>query len=203
MATNLLAPNGLSVARSVFGGAATFQANQYAIKNGYGTAIGKGDLVKLLGTPSQGFIGIATTSETAVLGVFAGVLPYYDTNLQGISHGLNGSYPTAASPPAGVNIGALVYVDPGITFIGQTQGTFAQSWVGQNINFLTGTNGAPNISGTSTLQLDSASIATTATLPFQIVGPAGVTGGPQDPANTNAWIEVRLNISSLLSSTGI
>jgi hypothetical protein len=68
---------------------------------------------------------------------------------------------------------------------------------------LTGTNGAPNIAGVSTLALDFSTLATTATLPFRVVGNYGVTGGPQDPGNNNPWIEVRINTSEVLSATGI
>jgi hypothetical protein len=202
MATNLLAPIGLSFSRSFISGANTFQANPFLIKSGYASSIGKGDLVKTLTGGSQGYIGLATTSETAILGVFIGVLPYYDQTAMQTMHGLNGSYPSTANPSA--DIPALVVSDPFATFIAQVSGgPYLPSWRGQNINFLTGTNGAPNSAGSSTLALDGSTVATTATLPFRIVGTVGVTGGPQDPANTNPWIEVRLNIAEALSATGI
>jgi hypothetical protein len=51
--------------------------------------------------------------------------------------------------------------------------------------------------------VDATTINTTATLPFRILGVAGVSGGPQDPANTNPVIEVRLNTSEQLNATGI
>jgi hypothetical protein len=43
------------------------------------------------------------------------------------------------------------------------------------------------------LVLDAASINVTAALPLRIMGLAGVPGGPQDPANTNPWVLVRIN----------
>ena len=202
MATNLLAPTGLIYSRNALGAAPTFQANRFRIKSGYGTAIGVGDLVKTGTSTNQGYVVLATTSETQVLGVFVGVEPYYDSTAQQTMHGLNGSWPTSANPSA--DVWALVINDPFAVFRVQVSaGTWAESWRGQNINFTSGSNGAPNSSGISTLSVDSTTIATTNTLPFRIIGPVGVTGGPQDPANTNPWIEVRLNIAEALNATGI
>ena len=202
MATNLLAPNGLSFSRNTLSGANTFQANQFYIKQTYATAIGIGDQVKTGTSALQGYVVLGATGDSTTLGVFAGVLPYYDTNLQGISHGLVGAWPTTASPNG--DVACLVVNDPFAEFIAQVSGgPWAASWRGQNINFLTGTNGVPNISGRSTLALDASTIATTNTLPWRITGLAGVSGGPQDPANTNPWITVRLNNSEALAATGI
>lgn len=202
MATNLLAPTGLVYSRNALGAAPTFQANRFRIKSSYDTAIGVGDLVKTGTSTNQGYVVLATTSETQVLGVFVGVEPYYDSTAQQTMHGLNGSWPTSANPSA--DVWALVINDPFAVFRVQVSaGTWAESWRGQNINFTSGSNGAPNSSGISTLSVDSTTIATTNTLPLRIIGPVGVTGGPQDPANTNPWIEVRLNIAEALNATGI
>jgi hypothetical protein len=202
MATNLLAPSGLSFSRNVISGANTYQGNQFTIKAGYATAIGKGDIVKIGTGGSQGYVVLGAFDDANILGVFSDVLPYYDSSAQQYMHGLNGSWPTTANPAA--DVGCLVYSDPFSEFIVQVSGgPFVQSWIGNNINFLTGTNGAPNAAGNSTLVLDGSSVATTATFPFRITGLAGVTGGPNDPANTNPWITVRFNTSSVLNATGI
>ena len=66
-----------------------------------------------------------------------------------------------------------------------------------------GTNGAPNASGISSLYLDGTTIAETATLPFRIMGVTGISGGPQDPANTNPTILVCMNTSENLNSQGV
>lgn len=204
MATNLLAPTGLVFSRNFISGANTYQANRFKIKAGYATAIGLGDLVKTGTSTYQGYIVPATTLETQVLGVFAGIEPYYDSTAQQTMHGLNGSWPTTANPSA--DVWALVISDPFAVFRAQlvnaTTG-WVEAWRGQNINFASGTNGAPNAAGISTLSLDYGTLNTTATLPFRIIGPVGVTGGPQDPANVNPWIEVRLNIAEALNATGI
>ena len=82
-------------------------------------------------------------------------------------------------------------------------GVYDQSWRGKNIGFVDASNGAPNFAGQSTLVLDYSSLATTATLPFRVLGVAGLPGGPQDPANTYPWIIVKMNTAEVLNPTGI
>jgi hypothetical protein len=201
MATNLLQPNGLSYCRNRINGANTYQANQRAIKQGYGSSIGRGDLVKFGSGTNQGYMVLATLADTNTVGAFSAVLPYYDSTQQATSHGLNGSYQSTSNPSTDVQ--CLVGEDPFGTFIAQCSGgTFAQSWVGQTINFLTGTNGAPNSAGISTLALDSSTLGNP-NAPFKIVGVFGVSGGPQDPANVNPWLEVMLNTSSMLNPASV
>jgi hypothetical protein len=205
MGTNVFAPNGLTVGgtRQRAGGAASYQHTPGFILSGYSSKIGRGDLISFDSGNANGTIILTAHSDTVATGVFGAVYPYYDQTLQATAHGLNGSYPATANPVSGQNVPCWFIDDPFVTFIAQVSGgPFAQAWVGKNINFLTGTNGAPDISGQSTLALDGGSVATTNTLPFQIVGVVGVSGGPQDPANTNPWIEVRLNTATLLNTTG-
>ena len=197
MATNLFAPNGLSYSRNFLNGANTYQMNQRTIQNGYGSNIGMGDWVRL----TSGYVVLATTSDTTTLGVFAGVLGYYDTVQQAQAYGLNGSYNHSSSPSGDVQ--CLVGMDPWGTFIAQVSGiAFLQSWVGQNITILAGTNGAPNSAGRSTLALDASTVATTSTLPFQIVQEVlPPTGGRL--GNLNPWIEVRLNTAQVNTGAGV
>jgi hypothetical protein len=201
MATNPFVPNGLSVARSRAGGAATYQNNQCLIKAAYGSNIGRGDLIYKGTGALTGYAVLSALADTGAWGVFGAVYPYYDNTAQQTMHGLNGSYTSNANPST--DIQAWLIDDPFVTFVAQVQGgPWLVTWAGQNINFLAGTNGVPNITGQSTLALDATTIATTNTLPFQIIGTVGVTGGNQDPANINPWIEVRLNTASLLNPTG-
>ena len=201
--TNPYVPNGLTLsgARSRTGGAATFQNNSCTIKSGYASAIGRGDLINAGTGGNAGYAVLSLLADTQVWGVFGAVYPYYDATAQQTMHGLIGSYPTNANPLT--DITAWLTDDPGVTFIAQCNGgTFAQSWINQNINFLAGTNGVPNATGQSTLALDPTTIATTNTLPLRIVGVVGTVGGPQDPTALNPWLEVRLNTSIQLSQTG-
>lgn len=210
MATNNLAPTGFSFARNYISSAATFAQTQMVIANGYGTAIMVGDPVSIAANGTITAVSGTVTAPTNIAGIFAGVLPFYDTNLQAISHGLNGAYLPAAAPPSGVNIPCLVITDPFATFIAQLNNAgaagFSQAWSGFNATWIASSlnsNTAGN--GRSVAVLDGITNvpAVTAAFPFRIIGPAGVTGGPQDPANGNPWIEVRLNTAFALQPTGI
>jgi hypothetical protein len=197
MATNPLAPTGLSFARIFNSAAGNYATIQRTIVNGYGSILVPGEPVSI---NASGYVIQPTgslTSPTNLLGIFAGVLPYYDTNTQQTMHGLNGEYIIAAAPPTGSNISCQVIEDMFATFAvqtnSQTAGGFQQSWVGMNCTWAQANT--PNAAGKSTLLIDNVTnvIATTATYPFRIIGPWGVSGGPQDPANLNPWIEVRFN----------
>lgn len=219
MATNTAAPSGLVYSRNIFGGSPTFQTAINFIKNGYASNIGIGDLV-ITGTgANQGFVILSTGVESAQLGVFQGITSppqgafgqggavgdgVFDTNLQAINYGRNGAYVSTITPPATVNVGARVIVDPSAVFrVQMINGAWTESLRGQNINFTAGTNGVPNASGISVLSVDFNTVNTTNTLPFRIVGLAGVAGSAFDPSNTNPLIEVTLNTPEQLASTGI
>lgn len=205
MASNTLAANGLLWARNKIGAAPTSQSNIYYIRKGYvASNIGVGDLVKTGSGANQGYVVPSVLNDTSGLGVFIGVLPYYDLTYQQTMHGLNGSFQLSANPAA--DIPCAVISDPFATFRAQVSGgTYAQTWRGQNINWLTGTNAAPNAAGISTLTLDYATLGTSNTLPFRIEGVAGVPGGPRDPGSVNPWIEVSFNPNwiEMLQGTGI
>lgn len=204
MGTNTLAGNGLVFSRNLISAAPTFQANQRAIKNGYATKIGLGDLVKTgsAGGANQGYVELALQGDVAMLGVFAGGLQYYDSNLQQIV--FIPWWTGTATLPAGVDATCLVVSDPFAVFRVQLSGgPFTQSMVGRNINFTAGTNGAPNISGISVLTADATTISDDPALPLRIEGVVGFTGGPQDPTFTNPLIEVRLNSAEMLRGAGV
>lgn len=205
MAANVLQPYGLSYSRNKIGAAPTVQNQVFTIKSGYNAAIGFGDIVVIGTSGNQGYVTIAGDNPAAILGVFMGVLPYFDKTFQQTVHGgLMGSYQTTANPSG--DISCLVCTDPFAVFRAQVSGgPFAQTWVGNNINWVAGTNGTPGSNGLSVLVLDGASPATTNTFPFRVEGVVGVTGGPQDPANTNPWLEISFNpgIAQMLQSTGI
>jgi hypothetical protein len=200
MPANVLAPRGLQYSRNNFAAAPNYQGNFYNIKAAYGSSIAIGDVVKTGTGGDLGYVVIAAPSDTSILGVFGGVLPFYNPTIQQTFHGINGSWPasTAANGP----VPALVVSDPGAEFIAQVNGgVYDPSWRGKNITFAS--NGAPNFAGQSTLVLDYASLDTTNTLPFRILGVAGLPGGSQDPANTYPWIIVKMNTAEVLNPTGI
>lgn len=204
MATNVLAPNGLVWSRQKIGAAPTSQAQVYAIRKGFvANNIGLGDLVKTGTSTNQGYVIPSVFNDSTGLGVFAGVAPYFDLTLQGTSHGLNGSFQLGANPSA--DIPCYVISDPFAVFRIQASGTWTALMRGNNCNWLTGTNATPNAAGISVLALDLTTVATTNTLPFRLEGVVGVTGGPQDPANTNPLVEVSFNPAwiEMLVGTGI
>lgn len=208
MGTNTIAGTGLVFSRNANANAPTFQANRYTIKNGYSTKIGLGDVVATGTGGNLGYVILAADGATSILGVFAGVEPYYDTNLQ--TSVFIQWWTGTSTLPSGVDAPCFVIDDQTVTFRAQAiNATFAQSWRGKNIDWISGNstngNGAPNISGISVLCLNGAGVATTNTFPFRIMQAVGVTGGPQDPANANPWIEVTINPGSAerLQSTGI
>lgn len=216
MAINQLAPMGLLQSSLGNGASPTYQPSIYKIKKGYASNIGIGDLVKTLTGGNQGYVGIATLNESAILGVFTGITSnpaspgiagaqgdgYYDLSIQQYVYGLNGAYQSTANPIS--DIGAKVVDDPNAIFrVQMSGGPWTESMRGQNINFLAATNGVPNASGISTLAVDATTINTTNTLPFRLVGLSGIPGSGQDPGNTNPWVLVRLNTPEYASSTGI
>lgn len=200
---------------------ATVQANRYKIKNGYASKIAMGDPVQTGTSTNQGYVIIAPNTPTAILGIFAGVLPYYDTNLAGVSFGLNGAYNGSAVSPQG-DVDCLVIDDPDAVFRVQVyNAAWAQSWRGLNCQLLAGSQGVPSAAGISTAAIDGGTApATTSTFPFRIqelvaVQPGGLGlssgiafeegGGTGDTALTNPWIEVCINynVSELTNPTGV
>ncbi len=202
MPTNVLAPRGLQYSRNNFAAAPNYQGNLYHIKAAYASSIAIGDVVKTGTAGDLGYVVLATSADTSILGVFGGVLPFYSPTLQLTYHGNNGSW--VASTAANAPVPCLVVSDPGAEFIAQVNGgVYDESWRGKNIGFANASNGAPNFAGQSTLVLDYASLDTTNTLPFRVLGVAGLPGSAMDPTGTYPWIIVKMNTAEVLNPTGI
>jgi hypothetical protein len=185
---NVFAPTGLVYSYNKLGAAPNYQAQLCYIQSGYSTSIPVGSVVVSTG----GYITLAGDNPSRITGMFAGVLPYYDTTLQGTSHGRNGAW--VASAASNASVPCLVVTDPMAVFRIQCSGIApAATWPGLNINWIAGTNATLSTSGISVLAADSSTPATTNTFPFVIEGLAGVPGGPQDPTVANPWINVRFN----------
>lgn len=199
---NTSAPNGFSFVRNYFSGAPTYQTTIAEISSSNANSFGKGDLVKLLGT---GVIDRSLTSDTVFFGVIDWV-EYYDTVQQKKVRGLAWLAPSTAL--AGT-VFASVITDPQAVFSVQSSdgGPVAQGNVGNNINFAS--NAAPNTTiGISTAYADFATIATTNTLPFRILG-IGYNGylGPisnlgYDNTQANNIIEVLPNPGAWSATNG-
>jgi hypothetical protein len=181
----------------------------YYIASGYGSKIGFGDLV--ITASGGGPIQIYAASGTHSLGVFAGCLPYFDTTLQQV---VNKQWYAGTETPADV-VQCWVIDDPFAIFTIQVGGAsnnpVTRLMRGGNLDLAQ--NGSPNTStGMSTAYADATTYnATTATLPLRIVGPSERFFPGYNPASpttfttppTNNYIDVRLNTSEIMTSTGI
>lgn len=185
---NVFSPNGLVYSFNKLGAAPTYQAQLAYIQSGYATSIPMGSVVVQVG----GYVTLAADNPARIFGVFAGVLPYWDTTLQQTAHGRNGAW--VASTASNASVPCLVISDPMAVFRIQCSGIApAATWPGLNLNWVAGTNATLSQSGISVLAGDSATPAANAAFPFIIEGLAGVVGGPQDPTTTNPWLNVRIN----------
>lgn len=198
---NTLAPNGFTDARFYAGGAPNYQMREARIAYNNTNKIALNDPVKLLST---GYIDLMAVGGSTIHGIFRGC-EYYDPVSQ--RYLWMPYWPAPSGLPSTAIVKAKVVVDPMATFIAQINGGPAvQAAIGQNIDITTATSGAPNAAGISVCSLDYTTLATTATLPFRIVGimPTGMgVGSTYDSTAANNWVEVRPNTSDAASSTGI
>lgn len=171
------------------------------------TQIAVGDPVQLLGdarSPTGSPTVTKLASATSVpLGICVGMLYTGMGDVTNVPPVTDLNVPTSNLRAASTNRYILVIDDPGVIYEVQYAGTSVSAAtitanVGQNGQFLLT---APTAStGVSQSQLDSAGLATTATLPLKIVG------FPQRPDNVpgdtyfSYW--VKLNTSQLSTGTG-
>ncbi len=171
--------------------------------------IAKGDPVR---TTNSGYVTLGTSS-TGIVGVFWGC-KYYDPTTQRTQWYPQWSAPTNLVAPGttgyspyyggqGAEVEAYIIDDPWIVFEAQagnnstTAITLAN--VGNNCDF-TGA-GAANAAGISVAYLNQATIATTGTFPFRIVGLSQKIGNDNSAAYNT--VEVILNNSDYKQLTGI
>ena len=146
------------------------------IAAGYGTAIGKGDMVQSLSTGyvSRGAAGVAGSN---VAGIFAGC-KYLSTSLKRIVY--SPSWPTGDHAYDGTAfIIPIAGVPPKLFKVQTLLTALTLADIGSNIDI---DAGAVNAQGFSTMSVSAATLATTATLPFRVVdlyssiAPYGVPG---------------------------
>jgi hypothetical protein len=199
-------PSGFRPVRHLNGSAWNGQAEVFAIAAADATAIGVGDLVKLVAgsdtgapptsqvtpvvVPGYGQVTRIAAGSDIPAGVVVGFIPNY-SNLN-----LPSQYHAAST---GLRY-ALVCIDPTVIYEAQFSGTFVPaSTVGKNASpTVTATSASTGISG---MQVDSATVATTATLSLKILQVAPkVEYDPSDTANVKLW--VTLNSNSFGNGTG-
>jgi len=158
-----LVPVGLIGGRSYAG-----STRQMRIASNYGTAIGKGDLVKRVNDGTIERDGSTTAlPATGTLGVFMGC-QYTDPNTSQLT--FNNQYPGSI---VASDIDAFIVDDPDVVLkaalcsSGTTMATVGRTAIGNKISIISNTLNTLN--GSSKLALTSGSIATTSTLPFQII----------------------------------
>jgi hypothetical protein len=190
---NTFAPTGFQFIRNYLNGAPTYQSTWVALAYNNSHTIGKGDVVLQLNT---GFIDLAVASDSPVFGVFDGV-QYYDTAQQKTIFSNSWNAPSTAL--AG-SVLARVITDPYAVFLVQSGPTSAvvQSDIGKNAKFVAGT--PQTGTGISTEYLDQATINTTATFPFRIIGFGQNLNN--DVTSGNNYVEVIANPGAWNSTAG-
>ena len=158
--------------------------NTYYVPATDTTAIYIGDMVKLAGSAdTDGVPSVTKASSTnVVVGVVTGVRPVTRSS----------KIYREASTERYVEVAD----DPNLVFEIQNSGTIAAADFGLNANF-TGTSGS-TVTGLSTMELDTSSKATTATLDFQILRLAPRT---DNEVGLNADVLVRLNNHQFVDGT--
>ena len=165
--------------------------NRYRIASGYSTAIFQGDLVKMVTT--GGIERMAAGDGGFVVGVFNGCF-YTDptTNKPTFSN----SYPGSISAS---DIMANIIDDPGATFEVQADDTFPVTDLAGNFDIVDQSPVGDTTSGTSRLELDVTTGATTATLPLKAID---ISQDPENSDTSSANTNVIVKINNHLFSAG-
>ena len=121
------------------------QLSPYKIASAYGTALGRGDLVKLTGSSRN--IAAAAAGDTTVIGVFAGV-EYNNSDGQRV---WTDYWPASAT---GTNIVAYVWDDPFILFEAQAD-SYAETDQGALCDIVVGTPSSSKCRSTSYAEVSS------------------------------------------------
>lgn len=181
------------------GSAPTYEMVTRVIANTAG-AIYSGDPVT---SQSDGTIAQSTPGTTQIAGIFYGCT-YLSAALNRTVWSPN--WPGSGAAVANSVVTAYIVNDPNAKFVVQSgnAGTpVGVADIGANINFAIGTGNA--LTGQSGAYANQATINTTSTLPFRIVGlvqsPPGANG--TDTSSNGNWIVVAFNNVDTKSLTGI
>ena len=181
---NVDSPFGFVPSRHMSG--SPIRTNKYTITSGLAENIFNGDLVVLT---ADGVITPHTATETNNLGVFAGVS--YTAS--------DGSYKYSEYWPSGTtgtNIIAYVYDDPYIIYKVQSDGSPAQTNVGNCADVVAGTGSTTT--GQSAFELNSS--MGTGAASCKIIG---LYESPENAFGANAVVEVLINEHILKTTAGI
>ena len=201
--------NGFRPVKHVTGAPYNGQANMYAVLASDGTALFVGDPVKLDGSASAG--GVASITKAGAtdqtLGVVVGFVPLKIDPVTGAMTTGSTSLDTPQYRPASTAMYAMVCdADDVVYEVEQTTGsnasyTFLVADVGLNTGHTT--VAGSTTTGASGAALDMASKATTATLPWKILGAVQrVDNETVSGTSTSVKVLVKLNNAVLGGGTG-
>jgi hypothetical protein len=198
---NTLASSGFQISRRLDGAQPNYAfAPNAQIAYNNANKIAFGDPVKLLST---GFIDVMAVGGSSIFGIFMGC-DYWDPNFA--QYRFVPAWNAVSGLGSTQVVTARVVIDPMAVFRVQTSGgPMVQADVGQNIDILTGSSGAPSAAGISTCSIDFTTLQTTSTLPFRVVAivPFGSINYAYDPTLANNFAEVVMNTNTFTSRTGI
>jgi len=165
------------------------QQNRYRIASGYATAIYQGDIVKMV--TGGGIERVAAGDGGLVLGVF---------------NGCNYTDPTTGKPTwsnyypgsvAAADIMATIIDSPDATFEIQADAAFPVADLAGNFDIVDQSPVGDTTSGTSRMELDVTTGATTATLPLKAID---ISQDPENSdvssANTNVIVKINNHLFS-------
>ena len=172
---NVDRPNGFKPVMHLTGAPFNGQGRKYMIGAADANAAAVGDLVILSdAAATDGYAAVepvnaATITAAVIVGAIISVLPFNDTG--GVSSGASPTLDTPLYRVASTKRFVIVADSPDLLFEVQedsVSGNIALASVGLNAGFVAAT---PNTTtGFSNFKLDSSSVATTNTLPLQIMG---------------------------------
>ena len=165
------------------------QQNRYRIASGYATAIFQGDMVKMV--TGGGIERVAAGDGGLVLGVFNGCF-YTDPTTGKPTY--SNSYPGSV---AASDIMANVIDSPDATFEIQADAAFPVADLAGNFDIVDQSPVGDTTSGTSRMELDVTTGATTATLPLKAID---ISQDPENSdvsaANTNVIVKINNHLFS-------
>lgn len=199
--------NGFRPVKHISGAPYNGQANIYEVAAGETIPVFVGDLVLLSNSAATGGVpaveapvAAAATSGNyvgAVVGIINTKLDTLDGKMSTGSISLDTPVYRAASTKTFV----LVADDPGLIFEAQADASVALASVGLNVGVVEGDGSASlgsTTTGASGMQVDASSVATTNSLPLQIV--AFPKRPDNEPAATYNKVHVRINTHALSPS---
>ena len=194
---NLNAPAGFRVVGLNGVGAYTGAWMRVAFAAGDSVAAFKGSMVKWTGaTDTDGYtpvVAVAAAGDAKLAGAVQSFAPQVNRNW------------TTYYKPASTRMYAYIPADKFATYQCQEDsvgGNMALTTsIGKNVNYTT--ESGDTVSGNSTMQLDSSTVADTNTLNIRIISPVNRADNSTSSSDSNAVWNVMLNLDSYTNTTGV